>query len=385
MNGLRYATISNISFIIENLKVIVSGGGTGGHVFPAIAIANAIKKQRPGTNILFVGAKGRIEMDKVPAAGYPIEGLWISGFHRRLTLKNLLFPFKLLSSLIRARGIVRSFKPHVAIGVGGYASGPLLKAAGWAKIPILLQEQNSYPGVTNRLLANDATKVCVVYEGMERYFDKEKIVITGNPVRQNIVERTGTKAEGLTHFGLSPNRKTVFVTGGSLGARGINEGIMSCLDFFKQHEIQVLWQTGKGYIEEMTQRAAAYTNWITPTAFIDRMDLAYEVADLIISRAGGTISELSLIGKPVILMPSPNVAEDHQTANAIALVNKQAAVMVKDDEASAKLADTIFDILTNEQKQRELSENISQLAISDAADRIANELFAMLEQRQKEQ
>ncbi|MBK6889725.1 MAG: undecaprenyldiphospho-muramoylpentapeptide beta-N-acetylglucosaminyltransferase [Sphingobacteriales bacterium] len=359
-------------------KIIISGGGTGGHVFPAIAIANAIKTAMPKAQLLFVGAKGKIEMQKVPQAGYQIEGLWISGLQRKLTFNNLSFPFKVVSSLWKSWGIIQRFKPQVAVGVGGYASGPLLQAAALKKIPIVLQEQNSYPGITNKLLAKHAAKICVVYDGMEQWFPEEKIIRTGNPVRSQIVELSGNKLDALSHFNLHPDKKTLFVTGGSLGARGINNGILQALPHLFNHHnninqapIQIIWQCGQLYINELKPLIEQYKESIYLTDFIDRMDLAYIAADGIVSRAGGTISELCLVGKPTILMPSPNVAEDHQTANAQQLMSKNAALMVTDKEADTQLYPAITKILFDAQFANLLAENIKRLAIPDAANRIA--------------
>ncbi|MBK6609506.1 MAG: undecaprenyldiphospho-muramoylpentapeptide beta-N-acetylglucosaminyltransferase [Sphingobacteriales bacterium] len=359
-------------------KIIISGGGTGGHVFPAIAIANAIKTAMPKAQLLFVGAKGKIEMQKVPQAGYQIEGLWISGLQRKLTFNNLSFPFKVVSSLWKSWGIIQRFKPQVAVGVGGYASGPLLQAAALKKIPIVLQEQNSYPGITNKLLAKHAAKICVVYDGMEQWFPEEKIIRTGNPVRSQIVELSGNKLDALSHFNLHPDKKTLFVTGGSLGARGINNGILQALPHLFNHHnninqapIQIIWQCGQLYINELKPLIEQYKESIYLTDFIDRMGLAYIAADGIVSRAGGTISELCLVGKPTILMPSPNVAEDHQTANAQQLMSKNAALMVTDKEADTQLYPAITKILFDAQFANLLAENIKRLAIPDAANRIA--------------
>ncbi len=360
------------------LKVIVSGGGTGGHVFPAIAIANALKKEVPNAEFLFVGAKGRIEMEKVPKAGYPIKGLWISGFHRKITLRNLMFPFKLGHSLTKSFFIVRKFKPDVAIGVGGYASGPLLQAATMMGVPALIQEQNAFPGVTNRILSKRVQKICVAYDGMDKFFEQQKIVNLGNPVRDAIIHIKGTKEEALKHFGLDPNKKVVFITGGSLGARGVNNAIIHHLKNFHDQGIQLIWQAGKIYIEEAREKAAPYADSIKALDFIDRMDLAYIAADLIISRAGGTISELCIIGKPTILMPSPNVAEDHQTSNAKSLVEKEAALMVKDDEAKAQLFDAVQEVLKDENRMNRLAKNIKALARTDSAEKIAKEVLKLV-------
>jgi len=362
------------------MKVIISGGGTGGHVFPAIAIANAIKTQRPNAERLFVGAQGKIEMEKVPKAGYPIKGLWISGFQRRLTLQNLAFPFKLISSLWKAWSIVREFKPDVVIGVGGYASGPTLEVATRMGIPTLVQEQNSFPGITNRLLAKKVNKICVAYDGMEKFFPKNKIVHTGNPVRQGIFENLDKKrAEAYSYFGFDPNKKTIFVFGGSLGARTINNAMVANAELLKsQTDTQVLWQAGKLYIDEMHQSDTAKLPNVEIRQFIDRMDLAYSMADVVIGRAGAlTISELCFVGKPAILIPSPNVSEDHQTKNAMALVGVDAAVLVKDKDAEVMISRAL-EILENKKVKKELSGNISKLKKDRAAEVIAKEVFGMV-------
>ena len=312
----------------ENLRIIISGGGTGGHIFPAVSIANAIKELRPDTEILFVGAEGRMEMHRVPAAGYPIKGLPVAGFDRKNLFKNIPVLIKLFKSQRLARKIVKDFHPHAAVGVGGYASGPTLKVAGSMGIPTLLQEQNSYAGVTNKLLAKQAKKICVAYEGMERFFDKEKIILTGNPIRQGLLNHSTTREEAISTFGLDPNKRTVLILGGSLGARTINQCLMENLDKVKSSGVQFIWQTGKIYIEEAKASVAKFGElpMLHVTDFISDMATAYCAADLVISRAGaGSISEFCLLQKPVILVPSPNVAEDHQTKNALALVNKNAA------------------------------------------------------------
>ena len=324
---------------MQSLKVIISGGGTGGHIFPAIAIADAVKRKVPDADILFVGAKGKMEMERVPKAGYKIEGLWISGIQRSLTLKNLAFPLKLISSLAKARSIVRMFKPDVAVGVGGYASGPLLRVASARKIPSLIQEQNSFPGITNRLLAAKVSRVCVSYEGMERWFPKEKIVMTGNPVREQVVQLDGKKPEACTFFGLKTDKPTLLVIGGSLGARTINYAIIKNLGMFKESGYQLIWQTGKLYGEKAYEAVKEMDyEGIKTFKFIDRMDLAYAMADVVVSRAGAmSVSEICLAEKPAILIPSPNVAEDHQTKNAKALADKDAAILVPDNDAQEKL------------------------------------------------
>ena len=363
------------------MKLIISGGGTGGHVYPAIAIADAIKKIKPGADILFVGAEGKLEMEKVPKAGYPIKGLWISGFQRKLTFRNLLFPFKLISSLFKANSIIRNFRPDAAVGVGGYASGPLLKMAERKNIPTVLQEQNSYPGVTNKLLANNAHKICVAYDGMERFFKKEKIVFTGNPVRAEFFENLNKKKEeAYNHFGFDKNKISVFVFGGSLGARTINQAMAASFNLLKNNpNVQVLWQVGKLYIEEYKNSDTANLPTVKTKVFIDRMDLAYAMADVVIGRAGAlTISELCLVGKPAILIPSPNVAEDHQTKNAMALVKKNAALMVHDSEAKEKMMETAIDLLGNENKKKGLARNIKILARPNAAEDIAKEILKLV-------
>lgn len=362
------------------MKVIISGGGTGGHVFPAIAIANAIKKQRPNAEILFVGAAGKIEMEKVPKAGYPIKGLWISGFQRRLTLQNLAFPFKLISSLWRAWTIVREFKPDVVIGVGGYASGPTLEVATRMGIPTLVQEQNSFPGITNRLLAKKVNKICVAYNGMDKFFPKNKIVHTGNPVRQEIFEHLDKKrAEAYSYFGFDPNKKTIFVFGGSLGARTINNSMVANAELLKNEtNTQVLWQAGKLYIDEMQNSDTAKLSNVEVRQFIDQMDLAYAMADVVIGRAGAlTISELCFVGKPAILIPSPNVSEDHQMKNAMALVEVDAAVLVEDKEAD-KMISRAMEVLEDENLKKELSRNILKLKKDNAAKVIADEILRMV-------
>ncbi len=364
-------------------KILIGGGGTGGHVFPAIAIADALKKQHPAAVFLFVGARDRLEMEKVPEAGYPIEGLPVAGFQRRLTLKNITFFFKLASSMILSRRIVRSFKPDAAVGVGGYASGPILKAAVRRGVPILIQEQNSYAGVTNRLLARSALSICVAYEGMERYFPAEKIHLTGNPIRQHLVNPSMDLSTCLAEFGLESGKKTCMVVGGSLGARTLNQSLLAGLDKLDREDLQVIWQCGKSAFSEIKKQveASALKN-VTVMSFISKMDRAYGAADLIVSRAGAiSISELCVIGKPVILVPSPNVAEDHQTKNAEALSGRGAAVMIPDRDAEKVLVDTMLDLLNDEKKQQELSGNIKKLGITDAAERIARELTKLLKNK----
>jgi UDP-N-acetylglucosamine--N-acetylmuramyl-(pentapeptide) pyrophosphoryl-undecaprenol N-acetylglucosamine transferase len=364
-------------------RILIGGGGTGGHVFPAIAIADALKESSPETEFLFVGALGKLEMEKVPEAGYSIEGLPVAGFQRRVTLKNLTFFYKLIISMLRSRKIIRQFHPHVAIGVGGYASGPILKAAARKGIPILIQEQNSYAGVTNRLLARSARTICVAYEGMERYFPVQKLVLTGNPVRSQVIQLTGNPRGSLGEFGLEEGKKICLVVGGSLGAGTLNRCILEGMDKMDREDLQVLWQCGRFYYDDVEQKVkASGKHNIRVIPFISRMDLAYEAADVVVSRAGAlSISELCLVGKPAILVPSPNVAEDHQTHNAEALVEKKAALMVSDSEAPRKLVDLMISLMENDQLREELSTNISQLGLPDAAQRIAAEVLKILEEK----
>lgn len=364
---------------MPSLRVIISGGGTGGHVFPAIAIANALKARDKNTEIHFVGANGKLEMTKVPQAGYTIDGLNIAGFQRRLTFKNVTFFFKLIDSLLKAKRIIKRFKPDVVIGVGGYASGPVLRVAGKKGIPTLIQEQNSFPGITNRLLAKTVNKVCVAYAGLERWFPKEKIILTGNPVRQDVVQLEGKRNRGLEHFGLEDGVNTVLVVGGSLGARTINESVMEWLPTCKKSGLQLIWQTGKAYYETAKKAVEQLGgNSIKVLPFIDRMDLGYAVADLVISRAGAmSISELCLVKKPAILIPSPNVAEDHQTKNAMALVTHKAALMIPDAEAKEKLNEVIFEVLNDEEQRERLKDNIAKLGFTNAAEAIASEVIAL--------
>ena len=371
----------------ESFRVIISGGGTGGHIFPAVSIANAIKEQYPDAEILFVGAEGRMEMQRVPAAGYDIIGLPVAGFDRKHLLRNIGVLAKLLRSQIKARKIVKSFKPDVAVGVGGYASGPTLKVAGMMGIPTLIQEQNSYAGVTNKLLAKQAAKICVAYEGMERFFDKDKIILTGNPVRQGLLNHTISREEAIRSFHLDPDKKTILIGGGSLGARTINNCVMQGLEKIKDSGVQFIWQTGKIYIDEAraTVAQAGELPMLYTTDFISDMATAYSAADLVISRAGaGSISEFCLLAKPVILVPSPNVAEDHQTKNALALVNKDAALYVKDAEAGEKLLDTAIVTVQQPGKLKNLSTNIAKLALKDSATVIATEVCKLAAQYKKE-
>jgi UDP-N-acetylglucosamine--N-acetylmuramyl-(pentapeptide) pyrophosphoryl-undecaprenol N-acetylglucosamine transferase len=377
------------------MNIIISAGGTGGHIFPAIAVADELRRQDPSVKILFVGAEGKMEMERVPKAGYAIEGLWIAGLQRRLTMKNvwlnLQLPFKLLSSMMKVRRILKTFKPDVAVGFGGFASGPTLKAAAAMGIPTILQEQNSYAGVTNKLLAQKAAKICVAYDGLEKFFPAEKLIVTGNPVRADIADfgfrisdfgsveqkpetRNPKYTEGVNYFGLDKNKKTIAILGGSLGAKTLNVAMEANAELIgNQSNIQILWQCGRLYNEDFKNGKAANLPNVQMRPFIDRMDLAYAVADVIIARAGAlTISELCLAGIPSVLVPSPNVAEDHQTKNAMALVNKKAAVLVRDKEASEKMITMALEIIGNQDHIRSLSKNILMLAKPNAAKDIAN-------------
>lgn len=366
----------------QELRVIISGGGTGGHIFPAISIANAIRELQPDAKILFVGAEGRMEMQRVPQAGYDIKGLPIMGFDRKHLLKNIKVLFKIWKSQRMAKQIIKDFKPQVAVGVGGYASGPTLNKAADMGIPCLIQEQNSYAGVTNKLLAKKAQKICVAYEGMERFFPAEKIMLTGNPVRQDLMTGTESREDCFKHFGLDPNKKTILIVGGSLGARTLNESVLQNLDTIKQSNVQVIWQTGKYYFadidRQMQQKGFSHdTGNLVWTDFLD-MRAAYRVADLVVSRAGASsISEICLLGKPVILVPSPNVAEDHQTKNAMALVNRQAALYVKDSEATEKLIPLALETVRDDFKLKSLSDNVLKMALPDSAAIIAKEVIKL--------
>ncbi|MBQ7662090.1 MAG: undecaprenyldiphospho-muramoylpentapeptide beta-N-acetylglucosaminyltransferase [Prevotella sp.] len=364
----------------NGLRIIVSGGGTGGHIFPAISIANAIKAEHPEAEILFVGAEGRMEMQRVPAAGYEIKGLPICGFDRKNLLKNVVVLYKIWKSQRMAAKIIKEFKPMAVVGVGGYASGPTLNKAASMGIPCLIQEQNSYAGVTNKLLAKKAQKICVAYEGMERFFPAEKIMLTGNPVRQALLETTITKEEALKSFGLDPTRKTVLLVGGSLGARTINESVLSHLKEIETTDLQFIWQTGKYYSAEIAKKLQelGQPKNIVVTDFVSDMGAAYIAADLVISRAGASsISEFCLIGKPVILVPSPNVAEDHQTKNAMALVNRGAALFVSDAEAPEKLISLAIATVGDEEKLKSLSENVLKMALPNSAEIIAKEVIKL--------
>ena len=361
-------------------KVIISGGGTGGHIFPAIAIANKIKEEYPDAEILFVGAEGKMEMEKVPKAGYEIVGLPIRGLQRKLTLKNLAVPFKLIQSLMKSKKIIKTFKPDIAIGVGGYASAAVVKVAAKKKVPTLLQEQNSYPGITNKILAKRAKTICVAYDNLERFFDKDKIVKTGNPVRSEVVQIEGKRETAFKHFGLDPNKKTVLIIGGSLGARTLNESLKKDVQQLIEKDVQLIWQCGKVYLDNLKPIVDELkTDNIYLSDFVYKMDLAYAAADVIVSRAGAmSVSEVCLIGKPVILVPSPNVSEDHQTKNAMALVDENAAILVKDIEAKEKLVPAINALIDDEEKCKSLSQNIIKLGIADAPDRILKEIIKIV-------
>lgn len=359
-------------------NILISGGGTGGHIYPAIAIANEIKLRYPDANILFVGAKDKMEMQKVPQEGYDIKGLWISGIQRKLTLKNLSFPFKLISSLLKARKIIKQFKPDIAIGTGGFASGPTLIMASRKGIPTLIQEQNSYPGITNRLLGKKVNKICVAYDNLDRFFPASKIVKTGNPVRQDLLSFYAKTEEAKLHFELGRGKKTILVLGGSLGARKINQLIESQLDLFKRLEVQLIWQCGKLYIEEYKK----YNDLpnVQVHEFIQRMDYAYAASDIIISRAGASsVSELCIVGKPVIFIPSPNVAEDHQTKNAKAIEEKHGAIVIKETEL--EMFPIVFEgLLKDEGRQQNLSENLKEMALPSATTDIVNEVEKLINQ-----
>ena len=351
-------------------RFIISGGGTGGHIFPAIAIADELKRRLPDAEILFVGAKDRMEMQKVPQAGYPIEGLWISGLQRKVSWQNLLFPLKFISSLLKSRSIIKRFKPDAVIGTGGFASGAVVKVAGQMGIPTCIQEQNSYAGITNKMLAKNAHKICVAYDAMEQFFPKEKIVKTGNPIRDGLLNIAEYRSEGLSYFHLDSQRKTLLVLGGSLGARRINQLIEQQLPLFEQLGVQVLWQCGKLYYEEYKKYNSEQVRVL---AFIDRMELAYAAADVIISRAGASsVSELCVVGKPVIFIPSPNVAEDHQTKNARAIADKQAAILLRESELNEQFANTFSKLIADEAQQEALSAHIKALAQPNATKDIVN-------------
>ena len=360
----------------QSINIIISGGGTGGHIYPAIAIANEIKLRHPEAKFLFVGAKDKMEMEKVPQAGYEIKGLWISGIQRKLTLKNISFPFKLISSLLKASSIIKRFKPDMAIGTGGFASGPTLMVASRKGIPTLIQEQNSFPGITNKLLAKKANSICVAYDDLERFFPKDKIIKTGNPVRQDLLSIHNKTADARAFFKLEKNKKTILVLGGSLGARRINELIEEQLTFFKDQNVQLIWQCGKLYIDQY-QKFNMLAN-VQVHQFLNRMDLAYAAADIVISRAGASsVSELCIVGKPVIFIPSPNVAEDHQTKNAKSIADKHAAILLKESELET--FSIVFETLLKDKgKQQSLSENIKELALPNATSHIVNQIERLL-------
>lgn len=381
---------------MKETRVIVSGGGTGGHIFPAISIANAIRQLRPEAKILFVGAEGRMEMQRVPDAGYEIIGLPVAGFDRKRLWRNVGVLIKLIRSQWKARKIIKEFKPQVAVGVGGYASGPTLKMAATMGIPTLIQEQNSYAGVTNKLLAKQAKKICVAYEGMDRFFPQEKIILTGNPVRQTLVTEQVSREDAAKHFGLDPNRKTVLIIGGSLGARTLNETMIANLNMIQAHpEVQFIWQVGKIYIDQVKEALRAYSGELVCNShiatmpnlyvndFIKHMEYAYGIADLVVSRAGaGSISEFCLLGKPVILVPSPNVAEDHQTQNALALVRRDAALYVKDAEAKEQLVELAIETVKDNDKLQALNRNILEMALPDSAEIIAKEVLRLADEKE---
>ena len=360
----------------DGIKFIISGGGTGGHIYPAIAIANELKSRFPKAEFLFVGAQDKMEMQKVPQAGYAIKGLWIAGLQRKFTLQNLLFPVKLLSSLWKSRAIIKSFKPDVVIGTGGFASGPLLQMANSLNIPTLIQEQNSYPGITNKLLSKKANKICVAYENLERFFPKEKMILTGNPVRQDLINIVSKREEAIKFFNLDPSKKTLLVLGGSLGARRVNQLIEKEKDSILNLNVQVIWQCGKFYLDEYKKYNS---DSIQVFAFLDRMDLVYAAADFVISRAGASsVSELSIVGKPVLFIPSPNVAEDHQTKNSKSIVDKNGALMIKESELDENFNTIFSDFVTNENLQKQLSENIKKLAKVNATKDIVDEIVKLI-------
>jgi len=358
---------------------MISGGGTGGHIYPAISIAQALKEILQNVEILFVGAKGKMEMKKVPEAGFNIVGLWISGIQRKVSVDNLMFPLKLCSSLLASARLIKEFKPDAVVGVGGYASGPLLYVAGRKKIPTLIQEQNSYAGLTNKWLSKTANTICVAHEGMEKYFPKEKIIVTGNPVRQTIKLNPNRIEEAWKHFELDSTKKTLLVIGGSLGARTMNESVMGGLEKLKSNDIQLIWQVGGFYYKEMLKRAGDRGKDVVIKDFVRQMNFAYAIADVVVSRAGAlSLAELMLTGKPAILVPSPNVAEDHQTKNAKALVENEAAHMVKDAEARESLIDEAISLMNNEEEKERLSTKIKTMAHENAAVQIANEVIKLI-------
>ena len=361
-------------------RVIISGGGTGGHIYPAIAIANKLKERMPNIEILFVGAEGKMEMQKVPEAGFPIKGIWISGIQRKRSITNLLVPLKLLISLVQSYVIIAKFRPDVAVGVGGFASGPLLWTTSLIRIPTLIQEQNSYAGITNKLLAKKVDKICVAYDHMDRYFPKDKIIKTGNPVREDILDIDNRKAAALKFFNFDRDKKTVFVMGGSLGARTVNISVFNRIQKIIDEDVQLVWQIGKIYYDDYEQKMKSYdVSRVRMYDFLREIDLAYAMADVIVSRAGAlSISELSIVGKPVVLIPSPNVAEDHQTKNAEALTSRDAAILITDQEAPEKLIDTVLEILQDKDKMLSLGINIRKLALTGATEKITDEIQKLL-------
>ncbi len=369
---------------MKKYKFILSGGGTGGHIYPAVAIANELKSRFPDCEILFVGAQDKMEMQKVPQAGYTIEGLWIAGLQRKLTLQNAMFPFKLVSSLWKSRKIIKKFKPDAVIGTGGFASGPLLQVANSNNIPTVIQEQNSYPGITNKILSKKANAICVAYENLERFFQKNKIVFTGNPVRQDLLDVDSKREEGISYFKLDANKKTLLILGGSLGSRRINQLIEKELQFLLSQNLQIIWQCGKLYYDEYIKYNSEESEnlnskLVTVLAFIDRMDLIYAAADFVISRAGASsVSELCLVGKPTIFIPSPNVAEDHQTKNAKAIVDKKGAILLKENELDDQFETTFSELISNENHQKELSQNIKSLAKPNATKDIVEEIIKLI-------
>ena len=361
---------------MKQYKFILSGGGTGGHIYPAIAIANELKSRFPDAEFLFVGAQDKMEMQKVPQAGYAIKGLWIAGLQRKITLQNMLFPVKLLDSLWKSRKIIKQFKPDVVIGTGGFASGPLLQAANSLGIPTLIQEQNSFPGITNKLLSKKANTICVAYENLERFFPKEKMILTGNPVRQDLIAIEDKRAEAIAYFNLDANKKTLLVLGGSLGARRINQLIEKELKSILAQDVQIIWQCGKLYFEDYKKYNSENVQVV---AFIEKMDFVYAAADIIISRAGASsVSELCIVGKPVVFIPSPNVAEDHQTKNAKAIVDKKGALLVKESELDTEFSLVFEALLKDTGKQKQLSENIKELALPEATKQIADEIVKLI-------
>lgn len=362
---------------MKKLKFILSGGGTGGHIYPAIAIADELKSRFPDAEFLFVGAQDKMEMQKVPQAGYPIKGLWIAGLQRRITFDNALFPIKLVSSLMKSRTIIKEFKPDVVIGTGGFASGPLLQVAALRGIPTVIQEQNSYPGITNKLLGKKANKICVAYDNLERFFPSRKMVLTGNPIREDIIDIEDKREEAIQYFNLDANKKTLLVLGGSLGARRVNQLVAKEILAFAAQNVQVIWQCGKLYHEEY--KHFGENDNIQVLSFVDRMDLVYAAADFVISRAGASsVSELCAVGKPVIFIPSPNVAEDHQTKNAQAIVDKKGALMIREKELDTQFNKMFNDLLANEAMQNELSENIKKLAKIHATKDIVDEIIKLV-------